>query len=325
MSNVLMFGRRTNVHAFDTEAAGATGEGTSPFTAEPATPPPLAAVLAGEPALLALAPVLEEAAIDVELATEMTATELATLLPVDTPIGHALRVRKLCKLAVADAARLHARVPKSAAWQQGARIIAVGTQQGDLSATVQTMMDMTLIVASLFLTMTLPFTLDCPESCSDGSECRELRSADLILWALQTGCFLAAVLSAWINLVNINTVSRSQRAMFFSNNWGKFAFPTGMAITGISALSAALVTRMLIGAPGGPAFSVLTRWSAIGIVVSLSVLGGWVHHVVMSRATLGIKWCEFPSYQGGVMGSWLPRDNIGIGAECRRDPPYFDP
>jgi hypothetical protein len=54
---------------------------------------------------------------------------------------------------VADAARPRALIPKSAAWQQGARIIAAGSQQGDLTDTVRSQMDMTLIISSLFLTM----------------------------------------------------------------------------------------------------------------------------------------------------------------------------
>jgi hypothetical protein len=65
--------------------------------------------------------------------------------------------------------------------------------------------------------------LDCPESCTDGSECAALRSADAILWSLSCACFMAAVLSGWINLVNIGTVSRSQHAQYFSDQWGMYA------------------------------------------------------------------------------------------------------
>ena len=153
----MLVGRGATGPLFAAGAKSGPGDletGGSPFTELP-TVATLAAVLAGDttPELAGYAPLLEEAAIDVELAAEMTATELAAVLPAGTPIGHALRLRKLCTAAVADAARPRALIPKSAAWQQGARIIAAGSQQGDLTDTVRSQMDMTLIISSLFLTM----------------------------------------------------------------------------------------------------------------------------------------------------------------------------
>lgn len=320
-----MVGRRSVGTLFKDSSAAHTPEGASPFTTVLTGPPPVAEVLAREPVLLPFVPMLEDAAIDTELATEMTAAELLALLPADTPIGHALRLRKLCAQAVADSAIPRARIPLTPAWQQPARIIAAGTQQGDLSGTVRNVMDIALIVSSLFLTMTLEQLLDCPELCSDGSSCNTLRSVDAILWALATGCFIGGVLSAWINIVFTETVSMSHRAVFFSDNWDKFALPTGLAITGVSTLPFALVTRLLIGAVGGPTFSAAIKWSAFATIVSLPIVGGWVHHVALARRALGIKWSEFPSFQGVVMGIRLPRgDAIGAGAECKHDLPYFD-
>eukprot|EP01050_Picozoa_sp_SAG11_P019146 SAG11_NODE_3007_length_2773_cov_2.200449_2_plen_365_part_00 len=234
-------------HRVDSD--GAVAAGSSSFTTAPPPLPSVADVVAqgGHDELAAFVQVFQEAAIDTELASEMNATELAGLLPPGTPFGHALRLRKLFAAAAA-AAKPRARIPHGPAWQvrcsptpaqcrrpcrlrmhavlqHGARFIASGTMQGDLSANLQFILDLVLIISSLLLSLSISPLLAMPEECMDGSDCRSLRSADALLWAVSAGCFLGAVLSGWIVLTLMAAVSTSQRAKWFEDHWGRVVTP----------------------------------------------------------------------------------------------------
>ena len=310
----------------EADAEGAVAAGSSSFTAAPPPLPSIADVVAqgGHDELGAFVQLFEEAAIDTELACEMDATELAGLLPPGTPFGHALRLRKLFAAAAAAAKQPHARIPHGPAWQHGARFIAAGTMQGDLSASLQFILDLVLIISSLLLSLSISPLLTMPEACADGSDCRGLRSADALLWAVSAGCFLGAVLSGWIVLTLMAAVSTSQRAKWFEDHWGRVVTPMGLTITGITTVGVAIGTRLLIGSLSGGAFSGWVKWAAFGVLQLLVHGCGWGFWLSMSHSTYGWSCCEFFAFQGGVQGLRLPRKQVGDGAALRESVPYFD-
>jgi len=250
-------------------------QGDSPF-AEPTAVSTIADILGGHAELASYASVLEAAAIDPELATDMSAPELAALLPTGSPFGHALRLRRL----FAEVAKPRARIPQAPAWQQVGRRIAVGTEQGNLGDNMRSQQELALVIGALFLTMVLPGVLTCPESCSDGTACAALRAIDAVLWAVATAFFMAAVVSAWICLVNLDFVSQSQQAVWYADHASALAFPVGMAINGISTFPVAVGTRALTGSLGGASFPTYIQWVVFGIVAFPS-LQGWLFHVKM--------------------------------------------
>lgn len=274
------------------DAGPAAGTASSSFIAA-AAPLSIADLLADDTELQPHVAAFEAAAVDAELGAEMSAAELAVLLPPDTPYGHALKLRRL----LADAARPRAQIPASPAWQISARCLAAGAQQGELSQTIRSMLELNIILSSLFLSVSLPYALDLPTACGDESDCRTLRSVDAVLWIVTSGSFIGAVLSAWIILVLMMSVSHSCHPQWLEDHWKIVANANGLVITGVSCLSGALSTRLLIGPLSGAAFPVPVMWAAFATMLLLSVGGGWGVWVSMSRSTFGLAWKEFMVYQ----------------------------
>lgn len=195
---------------------------------------PIAALLAEHAELCGYAAAFESAAIDSELAADLSTSELHSVLGADAPLGHALRLRRVFADAALRAAQQpRPRIPAGPAWQVPSRISAVGVCDGKLASSFTLLQELNVIAASLYLSLCLPVLLNLPTECVDGSACHTLRAVNAILWAAASACFVTSTGGAWIMLIVVQAVSDKHQARWAEDHVRQSALPANLFVTAL--------------------------------------------------------------------------------------------
>eukprot|EP01045_Picozoa_sp_COSAG04_P022057 COSAG04_NODE_2441_length_4118_cov_3.509579_1_plen_413_part_00 len=274
-------------------------------------PGPIEQVLGGHPALAGYAPLFAEAEIDTELALEMSAADLRSLLPSSAPFGHSLRIRQVLQEAAKAAAQPRALIPKSLPWRLRSQAEARGILEDDARNAFVMTMEFNLITASLFFSTAMPAMLEPPSECGDGSACPALRSVDACLWAAASVCFLVSVGQAWVLFLASLAVSTKHFARWAGATAKRAASPANLVVQGFVFLGCAMATRILVLDVGGNSFPAAVKWSIAGCVVFFGVIVMYCFWFSLAKTTFSVSTCELPAFQLGTLGWWLPKKHLG--------------
>jgi hypothetical protein len=203
------------------------------------------------------------------------------------------------------------------------RVNAVGVCDGKLASSFTLLQELNVIAASLYMSLCLPVVLNLPTECADGSECNTLRGANAILWAVATASFVTSTGGAWIMLIVAQAVSDDHQAKWTEDHLRQSALPATLFVTGVTITPVAVCSQLLIGSVGGPSYSPAVRWAVVAIVMVVGWVLQWSIWITAAKTTYGVKWSEFPAFQLGALGAYLPPKQLASG-ELRKTVPYVD-
>jgi hypothetical protein len=104
---------------------------------------------------------------------------MCLLLP-DAPLGHCLHLH----IILSRLAEREPDIPDSACWRVPAKQISSGVLDDDFSDRCALMLESTLVVSTLMLSITVEALFNPPEKCADGTECETLLNLDAALWGV---------------------------------------------------------------------------------------------------------------------------------------------
>ena len=255
-------------------------------------PGPIEQILGEHPALAGYAPLFAEAEIDTQLALEMSAADLRSLLPSSAPFGHSLRIRQVLQEAAKAAARPRALIPKSLPWRLPSVDVARGILEDDARNAFVLTQEFNLIMASLFMSTAMPEMLNPPSECGDGSTCPALRSVDACLWAGASVCFLVSVGQAWALFLASKAVSTQHFARWQEVIAKRKLSPASLVALGFVCLSCAMATRLLVLDVGGNSFPAAVKWAIAGCTVFFGAIVTYLFWLSLAKATLGLSNCD---------------------------------
>ena len=282
-------------------------------------PASLATILGKHTELSGYVEVFESAHIDAELAADLSVGEMHSLLGDGAPLGHALKLRRVFAAAAQAARQPRPVIPAEPSWQFISRVAAVGVCDGKMTSSFTLCQEIVIITSSLYMSLCLPSILDLQSECEEG-ECHTLRSADAVLWAIATACFVCSTGGAWIMLIAFQSVSEIHMARWYEDHARLCILPANLFVVGVTVTPAAVCTRLLIGTLGGSSYHDAVRWTVIAIIVVLGLVVQWSIWITTAKSTLGVTWREFPGMQAGSNGIHRAKRS---GAE-RKNVPYVD-
>ena len=274
-------------------------------------PGPIEQILGEHPALAGYAPLFAEAEIDTELALEMSAADLRSLLPSSAPFGHSLRIRQVLHEAAKAAARPRALIPKSLPWRMRSQVAARGILEGDARNTFVMTLEFNLITASLFFSTAMPSMLNPPSECGDGTACPALRSVDACFWAVASVCFLMSVGQAWVLFLAWTGVSTKHFARWEATIAKRDTLRVNLTVQGFLFLGCAMATRILVLDVGGNSFPAAVKWTIAGCIIFFGVIVMYCFWFSLAKTTFSVSTCELPAFQVGTLGWWLPKKHLG--------------
>ena len=274
-------------------------------------PGPIEQILGEHPALAGYAPLFAEAEIDTQLALEMSAADLRSLLPASAPFGHSLRIRQTLQEAAQAAAQPRALIPKSLPWRSVSTGAARGILEDDARNTFVMTQEFNLITASLFMSTATPLLLNPPSECGDGSACPALRSVDACLWAGACVCFLVSVGQAWVLFLASLAVSTKHLARWLEEIAKRGLSPANLVVQGFVFVGCAMATRLLVLDVGGNSFPAAVKWTVAGCIVFFGVIVMYSFWFSLAKTTFSVSTCELPAFQVGALGWWLPKKHLG--------------
>jgi hypothetical protein len=98
------------------------------------------------------------------------------------------------------------------------------------------LLESTLVVSTLMLSITVDAFLNLPAKCANGTDCETLLNVDAALWGLSSAVFLFSVGAGWINMVGASMVPRSKLPAFTRDNPFMISSPHTSFVVGLEVL-----------------------------------------------------------------------------------------
>jgi hypothetical protein len=292
-----MIFRRSRNAARSAKNRSGDSDDAKPFT-KTCIPQPqdIPSLLKPLPDLAVYAPRFTEEQIDVALASGMTMQDLRVLLP-DAPLGHCLRLHAL----LAALSEREADIPEHPVWRTPAKMISAGVLEQSAREFLTTILEFTIIAASLCLSISFPTMMTVPAACADGGTCVTLRDADFIMWMLSTALFLFSIGTCWIEQFGMSCMLEGEIAQHQAAHFGMTVTPTVTFITGVALFTAGIATRCMISLES----AVLAK--AAAATFSLVLATTWAYFWATAMQFGGLKFSELLWNQLGFFGLYLPQ------------------
>ena len=126
-------------------------------------------------------------------------------------------------------------MPPSSACFSG-RIIAAGVCDGNIVSKFTILQELTVISASLLLSVSTSVLFNLPTECYDGTSCTKLRTINAVGWTLVTVCFLMVTIQSWVLMCLCTSVPSAHFAQWYEDHLRFIGLPTFLFVTGITLL-----------------------------------------------------------------------------------------
>ena len=236
---------------------------------------------------------------EAELAEMMSADDIKSILPLDTPLADVLKLKRLFTHCFEKIPDLPAPDPW---WAVPAMSVSTMTLDEETTAETYAHWDLSLLVCALMLDMSVTQIVVPTTRCADGSTCEALRFADILLWALTTAVVTLGMMTAFANMLVYRNVRPRHRAEWCRKNWGRVCAPLILALVALLTLPAALCTRahIMLDMPAA-------AWTITGLMIAMQVYGQHYFAAVFVRTFVGLESkAVYMRYFAGIIGWWLP-------------------
>jgi hypothetical protein len=160
-----------------------------------------------------------------------------------------------------------------------------------------------LLAGALFLSVSVSALLSPRDECASGP-CPALLAADTIIWTMMSGLLLSQCIFAWSAAVIEMSVSRASFPRYLQDHWIFFALPAGLFVLALTAMPAALGTRLYIFLNGHPNYP---PWLALVVVVTLTcfMVLQWTIYLAYAIDTLGLGVAQISGLSAGSLGFYV--------------------